>query len=57
MKEQFTKTDYGWELEPSQLLFLGKQVAIDIDTKIDAKALDQAIFDEQIATLRIIFAE
>ena len=57
MKEQFTKTDYGWELEPSQLLFLGKQVAIDIDTKIDAKAPDQAIFDEQIATLRIIFAE
>ncbi|MEM8528013.1 MAG: hypothetical protein AAF806_31780 [Bacteroidota bacterium] len=57
MKEQFTKTDYGWELERSQLLFMGKQVAIDVDTKIDAKAPDQDIFDGQIATLRIILAQ
>lgn len=50
----FVKVDYGWELNQTGKFFLGKPVEVHIDTTIDSEQPDRAIFDEQVATLKLI---
>ncbi len=55
-KNSFTYDSYTWVLEASGLFFNRKEVAINIDTKVDTEHPDREIFEEQLATLNSIAA-
>jgi len=54
--DNYTNYGFGWELKNSGLFFLGKEVSISVDTKVDSEDPDHEIFDEQSKTLDIVTA-
>lgn len=53
-RKAFAKDENNWELKKTGKFFLGREISISVDTRIDSEDPVMPIFDEQMETLNLI---